>query len=400
MAFVPQQQRQYNHGNDGIHRIDGIVHGVPLATISTSGSHIGTTYWRYPTSKRTSSIQLSANDNDTEEVPINTSLIRQLVFNQGLIGYSIWTKGLGYEVLTRDADFHFLSTSFLPLAILGVLPLLALSQTIETSESPLVSTLNLSTDMQMLRIFGPKPRPIVAAIVSLFLAGLTGLVEEVTFRGEILPTLTQWSTLPGNLPFPVEQTQGIYYGVALSTFIFAALHVNPEGFFKGRAAATDAGILLALQLCTGATFAGLYLATGNLAVPIVSHALYDFYTFYKTHLVVTTQMEYAVRNLEMDASPSAIEEKWIDMRGDTFVREARQTFYLMDTNRDGTVSREELRVALYSYGISLSKGESEVVLEKADADGSGEIDFEEFLGFMGTEGSTAKAIKGSLLGVR
>jgi len=247
-------------------------------------------------------------------------------------------------------------------------------------------------------------------------------VEEVTFREEILPTLAQWSTIPGNLPFPVDQSQGIYYGVALSTLIFAALHVNPLGLFKGKDAAIDALVLFALQLSTGGTFAALYLASGNLAVPIVSHALYDFYTFYKTHLVVTSQMEYAETNIfvtnteggdeecavgekgvgsggGVDGVLSQIESKWIDMRGSTFVREARQTFYLMDTNRDGVVSREELRIALYSYGISLSKGESETVLEKADVDGSGEIDFDEFLSFMGPEGSTSKAIKGSLLGV-
>jgi len=375
------------------------------------------------------------NENDDNEnlriptnVPINTTLIRQLVFNQGLIGYSIWNKGLGYEVLTRDANFNPFTTPFVPLAILGVLPLLALSYSIETSESPLVSTLNLSTDMQMLRIFGPKARPLVALGISAALAGLTGLVEEVTFRGEILPTLAQWSTVPGNLPFTVDPSQGIYYGVALSTIIFAALHVNPLGLFKGKEAAIDALVLFGLQLSTGGTFAALYLASGNLAVPIVSHGLYDFYTFYKTHLVVTGQMEYVETNIfgtgngdgngdgngvgvgekgvgragvdnGDDGALSQIESKWIDMRGSTFVREARQTFYLMDTNRDGVVSREELRIALYSYGINLSKGESEVILDVADVDGSGGIDFDEFLSFMGPEGSTSKAIKGSLLGV-
>jgi len=181
--------------------------------------------------------------------------------------------------------------------------------------------------------------------------------------------------------------------------------VNPLGLFKGKDAAIDACVLFALQLSTGGVFAALYLASGNLAVPIVSHGLYDFYTFYKTHLVVTGQMEYAETNLVIPGGGggtsvlSQIEQKWIDMRGSQFVREARQTFYLMDTNRDGVVSREELRIALYSYGISLSKGESEVILQTADVDGSGEIDFDEFLSFMGPDGSTSKAIKGSLLGV-
>ena len=72
----------------------------------------------------------------------------------------------------------------------------------------------------------------------------------------------------------------------------------------------------------------------------------------------------------------------------------------MDTNRDGTVSRAELRVALYSYGIKLSAPQSAAVASAADTDASGGIDFDEFLTFVGPEGDAAEAIKRSLLGVR
>ena len=78
---------------------------------------------------------------------------------------------------------------------------------------------------------------------------------------------------------------------------------------------------------------------------------------------------------------------------------ARQTFYLMDTNRDGVLSRRELRIALYSYGIKLTQDQSEALVNEADADGNGSIDFYEFLAFIGPEGSTTKAVKRSLLGV-
>ena len=40
------------------------------------------------------------------------------------------------------------------------------------------------------------------------------------------------------------------------------------------------------SLPTGATFALLYVMSGNLAVPILAHSLYDCYTFYGTHLEV------------------------------------------------------------------------------------------------------------------
>lgn len=386
MAFVPQQQQhQRQHQRQQRQYYDGGIH--PISSIVQNRS-------KSPNSP----LQLSSVKDPSDfppSPPINTSLIRQLILNQSLLGYTIWTHGIGYTVLTRDAIFTSPLT-FIPLALLGVLPLLALSNTIENSESPLVSTLNLSTDVQMLRIFGPKPRPLVALAISTLLAALTGLVEEVTFRGEILPTLSTWSTTPGNLPFPTDPSSGVYYGILLSTLIFAALHVNPQGLFR---APKDALVLFGLQMCTGATFAGLYVGTGNLAVPIVAHGIYDLYTFYKTHLVVTNQMEYAAKFVEGTGEPNGAEKFWTDERGADFVREARQTFYLMDTNKDGVVSREELRIAMYSYGIELSKGESEGVLEVADVDRSGGIDFEEFLGFMGPEGQVGKAIKVGLLGV-
>jgi len=288
-------------------------------------------------------------------------------------------------VLSRDANF----LEAFGLGVVGSLPLLFLSQKIERSESPLVGTLNLSTEITMLRIFGSEPRPTLALAVSLFLACLTGLVEEVTFRGEALPVLAQWSV------DHLGVGNGIPWGTALSTLLFAALHVNPKGLFGGRDAAVDALVLFALQICTGGTFALLFLVTHNLAVPIVAHSIYDFYTFYKTHLEVTTQMEYA----STLRPRGEVGKKWKTERGEEFVREAGETFYLMDKNQDGVVSRKELRVALFSYGVNLSKMESLEVLKAADADESGEIDFNEFLEFI-DGGSPNKAVQGALLGAR
>lgn len=343
-------------------------------------------------------MQREASNQDEASSNINRSLIRQLVVNQALIGYTIWTKGLGYNVLSSSATIPpYPLINFLLPIVLGAVPLLLLSALIESSESPLVSTLNLSTDMQMMRIFGPKPKPVIALVISLFLAALTGLVEETTFRGEMLPSLAQWATTAGNLPFNVPVDQGVFYGTVLSTVVFAALHVNPQSVLQ---TPKDAAVLFLLQCCTGGTFALLYVLTGNLAVPIVVHTIYDLYTFYKTHLVVTTQLEYANANSSEGGLPEGgIEERWAQIRGADFVQEARQTFYLMDTDRDGVVSREELRIGMYSYGLDMSRGESQSVLEIADVDGSGQIDFDEFLGFMAPEGSTKKAIKGSLLGI-
>ena len=189
-------------------------------------------------------------------------------------------------------------------------------------------------------------------------------------------------------------------GALLSTLLFAVLHTNPLGLFKGKEAFIDNFALLILQIINGGIFAFLYLFTGNLAVPIITHTLYDLYTFYKTHLVdVAGQMEYAEEGALMRICPSSkIEEKWVAKYGEDWLKGAKEAFYLMDTNKDGELSRKELRIALYTYGINLSKVESKKVKEAVDTDGSGLIDFDEYLEFIGPTGSRYKAVRNTLLG--
>ena len=314
---------------------------------------------------------------------LNLSLVRQTLLNQILIGFTIWTGGAGAQALARSA--HFDTTSVL-LGMAGFVPLFLLSRQIETSESSVVADLNLSTNMVVLRLFGDTPQPLVAFAVSALLAVVTGLVEETTFRGQLLPALsTRWSSLA--------------VGFVLSTLLFAALHVNPLSLFKGGEGFKDALVLITYQLVTGSIFAALFVLTNNLAVPIVAHILYDCYVFCAAHLQVTTQMEYARNESLMPVAPSGTEAKWRKKRGEKFLLGARESFYLADANRDGVLSREEVRIALYSYGIRLTADESARVTQAADTDQSGTVSFAEFLEFVGPSGNPAKAIKSSLLGV-
>ncbi|VEU43314.1 unnamed protein product [Pseudo-nitzschia multistriata] len=322
---------------------------------------------------------------DEGSTSINYQLVLQNVANQALIGYQIWTGGTGFRLLSDQAHFGPGAIIF---GVAGLIPLLQLSRAIETSESPFVSGLNLSTNMAVLRIFGPRKKPIMAFLVSLLLATSTGIVEETVFRGQALPG---FANAYGN--------GDIFTGALLSTLLFAVLHTNPLGFFKGKDSFIDNFSLLILQIINGGTFCTLYLLTGNLAVPIITHALYDFYTFYKTHLVdVAGQMTYAEEEALMPiCSSNGVEDKWIQKRGEDWLKDAKQSFYLMDTNRDGELSRKELRIALYSYGITLSKIQSEEVEQAADIDQSGTIDFDEYLEFIGPTGSRYKAIRNTLL---
>jgi len=325
----------------------------------------------------------AAGADKSDGVVVNRGLVRQTVLNQALLGWTIWTGGIGAQVLARDASFT--PAAFLA-GVAGVVPLIVMSRLIETSESAAVADLNLSTNLLMLRYFGDKPQPLVAFLVSAPIAALTGLVEETNFRGLLIPQLLQ--STGGSLPT----------AVALSTLLFAVLHANPLSFFQGRESAQDALVLISYQILTGSVFAALLLLTGNLAVPVISHSLFDFYVFFFTHITVTTQIQYAANEASMPIAPRSIEAKWQAKRGEEFLIGCKETFYLSDTNRDGVLSREELRIALYSYGMRLSKADSAIVASAADTDRSGAIDFGEFLEYVGPSGSPSKAIKGSLLG--
>lgn len=317
---------------------------------------------------------------------VNIQLVLRNLANQLLLGSSIWTGGTGSIILAQEAHLGLAAVVF---GIAGVVPMLALSRTIEVSESPYVAGLNLSTNMAVLRLFGPKPQPIKAFIITLIMSVSIGIVEETIFRGQLIPA------------YAVNYGDGnILVGMVLSTLLFAVLHTNPLGFFKGGDAFIDNGVLLILQILNGAIFACLYVLSGNLVVPIVTHTLYDFYTFYKTHMVdVAGQMQYAEEETLMPvASSNTIENKWVEERGLNWLKEAKQSFFLMDTNRDGELSRKELRVALFSYGITLSKVESQEVEIAADLDDSGSIDFDEYLEFIGPAGGRIKAVRNTLLG--
>ena len=136
--------------------------------------------------------------------------------------------------------------------------------------------------------------------------GLT-FIPLTTFEYQALPALT------------VGVGNGdLLVGTFLSTLLFAVLHTNPSAFFKGKDAFIDNFALLILQIINGGTFALLYLLTGNLVVPIITHTLYDLYIFYKTHLVdVAGQMEYAEEEALMPfCSSNQIETKWVQKYGE------------------------------------------------------------------------------------
>ena len=59
-------------------------------------------------------------------------------------------------------------------------------------------------------------------------------------------------------------------------------------------------------------------------------------------------------------------------------RDLRAAFDRFDRDRSGNLNYAELRKALASVGLTMERKEAKDLLAKYDADGSGEMEFEEF----------------------
>ena len=62
--------------------------------------------------------------------------------------------------------------------------------------------------------------------------------------------------------------------------------------------------------------------------------------------------------------------------------EAKQAFDLCDTNSDGRIDRNELKMYFSNIGIPISDKELDNMMHIADTDRSGYVEFEEFINMM------------------
>ena len=358
---------------------------------------------RVPASPASTLLHGSSGQRPDDAAPapfLDLQLASRLALTQAIVGVTVYNDGWGETLLKTQV--HLDSPNAWLLGVIGSLPICAVGAAIERSDSPLFQNINLSTNALVTRLFGTKAQPVFALAVSVILCGLTGVVEEVLFRGGIVPSTAQWAAAhgvaftSGDGGAALSIRDGLPFGVVASSIFFSVGHLN---FLSRAFVSRDTLVLFLLQLYTGLCFAGLYVATGDLTVPILAHFLYDLFTFYETHLTVTDQILYSEQPFQwalpkfsttttssssssssssLLLSPTVL--KWRLFRGKEFVVNVRRQFLLMDTDRDGVVSRSELRIGLYGLGLRLVDSD----FSSADADGSGQIDFDEFLDFVAT----------------
>ena len=106
---------------------------------------------------------------------------------------------------------------------------------------------------QLLRPLFAKTTVVELAVIS----ALAGIGEELMFRGLIQEGLARW----------IGEPIGVWIALVVASILFGLLHPMNMAY-----------ILLAALM--GFCLGELWIATGNLLVPIVTHAVYDFLALY------------------------------------------------------------------------------------------------------------------------
>ncbi len=157
--------------------------------------------------------------------------------------------------------------------ILWSLPLGLLAVALDFVEErfPALKEVTKATQSSVLSLLGGTFKPLIGFTTALALGAAAGIGEEMLFRGV--------------MQFELGARFGSdFVAVALTSIVFGALHaVTP--LYAGLAALASV------------YFGWLYLATGNLVIPIVTHAFYDWAALLYAHWTVANMSETEQQSL-------------------------------------------------------------------------------------------------------
>ena len=165
------------------------------------------------------------------------------------------------------------SLPFLVKGILWSFPLGLLAVFLDVVEDRFVALQEVTkaTQSSVLSLLGGTFKPLVGITTALALGAAAGIGEEMLFRGV--------------MQFELGSKLGSeVLAVGITSIVFGALHaVTP--LYAGLAALASV------------YFGWLYLATGNLMVPIVTHAFYDWAALLYAHWTVANMSEEEQQSL-------------------------------------------------------------------------------------------------------
>jgi hypothetical protein len=154
--------------------------------------------------------------------------------------------GLGLGVVFGVAPLETLSLEprAFALGALATLPMLAAFVVLERSEAAFLRAIRVRLEHAVVALFARASLKELALVCA-----AAGIGEEVLFRGFLQRALGAW--------------MGEWPGLLAASVLFGAVHPVTPGY-------------VVIASAIGIYLGGLWLATGNLLVPILAHGLYDF----------------------------------------------------------------------------------------------------------------------------
>ncbi|CEL92368.1 unnamed protein product [Vitrella brassicaformis CCMP3155] len=287
----------------------------------------------------------------------NLQLVASFVIGEALLAAA--TFGTAYFVPFLDPFFgSHLDQEAVVQGVLWSLPLVAFGFLLDNLPWKIFKKIDRDTKFLVLALFGKEANLPTVALLAATLAGAAGFAEEALFRGTLLPLF--------NLPL----FGGFPSGLLISSFLFGVAHSPVPG--------ADAFLEAVYGLWFGVIY---YMADGNIWVPMIAHAFYDFVTFLWVHVRATSR----VKQLTESVSPEALREMEMQVRESLpaeFARFAKATFQMLDLDGSGGITKEELRLGLRVFSNRLRDEDVDNLFAAMDRDGSGQIDFNEFLSFV------------------
>jgi membrane protease YdiL (CAAX protease family)/Ca2+-binding EF-hand superfamily protein len=253
-------------------------------------------------------------------------------------------------------DLHLTTTRVIE-GVIATVPLVYLGAQIEGSDHRDVSHCNFSTMNMVMTLFGrrehehkdgaasqtPETPMMHALVLSTALALVTGVSEEIVFRG-ILPSVI----------FNFAQSVPVtLFGQA---FLFGSCHLSQQSPSSG-----ENKVVVGIQTTNGLWYGLVYLATGGDILPcIIAHALYDIHLFVETWMKINDQIDYTessvlqmlnlddeieIRRIKREAGPALSTET---------LAHARRFFYAFDYEHRGSLSESDVKRAV-SYAFLQGK---------------------------------------------
>lgn len=223
-----------------------------------------------------------------------------------------------------------------------------------------IQTIHRDTQYFTLMLFGRTTKPAIAILFAALISTFAGVCEEIFFRGFVFTA--------------ISNTFNPETALVISSGIFGLAHFPVWG--------ADAFI----ESILGGYLGYSYLYSGfNLAVPIIVHTLYDFFT-----LIITWNFarEDLTRRLQIATKEEV--KALLSMDPKTFERLSRRIFEMLDLNGDGYIDLKELDLALkltdldQKYFGDYYEG-SRRLFNQVDADKDGKINIQEFTTLLSLE---------------